>query len=147
MRRDIGALISEPSLRWRQAVTWQKETKMSKLTITLTNSAPVSIDKDDWPILASAKHRPGSLRNGTPVPDYETDEYRLTVRQHQDGRTIVYGVVDASAGWTSTESRRGGILLDGGADIIRAISEVGAELGLTDRVIRECIADLPAIEL
>lgn len=141
------APISEQSLRWRPAVTGQKETKMSKLTITLTNSAPVSIEKEEWPVLASAKHRPGAMRNGTPVPDYETDEFRLTVRQHADGRTIVYGVVDGATVWTGTDSRRGGVLLDTGANIVGAIRDVGAELEVPDRVTRECIADLPAVEI
>lgn len=116
-------------------------------TITLTDRAPVTIREDEWPLIASAKYRPGSVRNGTPVPDYETDEYSIRVRQHADGRVLVYGVVDASTAWTGTEDRRGGILCPSYGCVIDAIRQVGVECNMPDRVIRECIADLPAEDI
>lgn len=118
-----------------------------KLTITLTDRNPVTITKAEWPAIASSAHTPGAMRNGTPVPDYETDTHKLTVRQHADGRTIVYGVLSASTAWTGTEDWRGGELLAAGENVAAAIKRVGAEGGLTDRCIRECVADLPAEEL
>lgn len=120
-------------------------TEAKTRTVTLTNRAPVKIREDQWPEIASASARPGSHRNGTPAPDYETDSYTLRVRQHADGRAIVYGVVDASTAWTGTESWRGGELLDAGADIAAAIMRVGA--GMPPSVVRECVADLPAVEV
>ena len=114
-------------------------------TITLTGRAPVKIREDEWPEIASAKERPGSFVNGTPKPDYETDSYTLRVRQHEDGRTLVYGVVDASTAWTGTEDWRGGELLDAGADVAAAIERVGDRM--PPSVVRACIADLPAVEL
>jgi hypothetical protein len=88
------------------------------LTITLTGRNPVQIDKEKWPILAHVNgdsggdygHHQQALRLG------ECDRYRLTVRQHADGRSIVYGVLDAAiAEWgagAGGESVRGGELLD-----------------------------------
>ncbi len=111
-------------------------------TITLTGRAPVTIREDEWPVIASAKYTPGAMRNGTPVPDYETDTHTLRVRQHADGRAIVYGVTAASTAWTGTEDWRGGELLPAGEDIAAAIARVGERM--LDRVARECIADLPA---
>lgn len=125
--------------------TWRRPALPKTRTITLTDRGPVKIREDQWPEIASASERPGSFVNGTPKPDYETDCYTLRVRQHADGRAIVYGVVDASTAWTGTEGWRGGELLEAGADIAAAISRVGA--GMPPSVVRECVADLPAVEL
>jgi hypothetical protein len=81
----------------------------------------------------------------------EFDEYTLIVRQHADGRALVYGVVDAAlAAWGAPargESWRGGELLDADSDRARAIRRVGEAGGLPDAIIRACIADLPAVEI
>ena len=116
-------------------------------TITLTDRPPVKIREDEWPIIARGDERPGSVVNGTPVPDYETDRYTIRVRQHADGRSLIYGVIDAATVWTGTEDWRGGELLAADADIARAIRRVGESGHIIDSVIRECIADLPAVEL
>lgn len=124
------------------------------LTITLTDRRPVTIDKTAWPVIASAKDDsyhgdPGRWQQA--LARSECDTYRLTVRQHADGRTIVYGVLDAAiAAWHQPahgEDWRGGVLLDAGADVAAAIRQVGESGGLPDAVIRACIADLPAEEL
>ena len=120
------------------------------LTVTLTGRRPVQIDKAEWPIVASADDDSLSHR-GIDYACYqealargEADRYRLKVRQHADGRTIVYGVLDAATAWTGNEDHRGGELLAPGADVAAAIRRVGEECGLPDRVIRDCVADLPA---
>lgn len=122
-----------------------------KLTITLTDRAPVAITKEAWPVIASAK---GDSFDGNDYGRHqqavnrgEVDLYRLTARQHTDGRAIVYGAFVAATAWTGHEDHRGGVLLSAGANIAAAIREVGEECGLPDSVIRECIADLPAEEL
>ena len=132
---------------WRAAVTAHERQKMknAKFTITLTDRAPVTIVRAEWPVIASATDRPGSILRGTPVPDYETDEFRLTVRQHADGRSIVYGVIDASTEWTGTEDWRGGELLADGGELVAAITRVGDSMPACVR--RDCIADLPAQEI
>lgn len=122
-------------------------TETKTRTITLTGRAPVRIEDTNWPLIAEGVRRPGSMRNGTPVPDYETDIHSVRVRQHADGRVIVYGILDAATGWTGTESQRGGELLPAGADIAAAIRRVGEECGILDSVIRDCVADLPAEEI
>lgn len=122
-------------------------TKPITRTITLTDRNPVKIKEDEWPQIASGDDRPGSFVNGTPRPDYETDRFTIRVRQHADGRVLVYGVVDAATAWTHIEDWRGGELLCGGDDIAAAIRRVGADGGMPPGVIRECIADLPAEEI
>lgn len=120
--------------------------------ITMTNRAPVQIVESEWPEIAAATERPGSFRNGTRRSADETDCYTLRVRQHADGRTLVYGVIDAATGWTNTEDWRGGELVTASEpphvtedELIAAIRRVGARM--PDSVVRACIADLPPVEL
>lgn len=122
-------------------------TETKSRTVTLTDRNPVKIREDEWPQIASGDERPGSCVNGTPVPDSETDRYTIRVRQHADGRVLVYGVVDASTAWTGTQDWRGGKLLAKGGDIAAAIKRVGEDGGMPASVIRDCIADLPAEEI
>ena len=120
---------------------------MKTRIITMTDRQPVHIAEDAWPIIAHGSKRPGAIVNGTPRPDHQTDSHSLHVRQHQDGRAIVYGVLDAATMWTGTQDWRGGELLVAGADLAAAIRRVGESGGIIDSVIRACIADLPAEEL
>ena len=74
------------------------------------------------------------------------------MRQHSDGRTIVYGTHDESSQFRDTENKliRRGTLLCSGEDTIAAIREVCdslADASENDRwreLAQECIADLPA---
>lgn len=120
-------------------------------TITLTGRSPVKIKKNEWPVIATAGddsyghvdpqgHQQAKLQG-------ELDEYLLRVRQHADGRTIVYGVLNAATVWTRTKDWRGGELLDSGNNIASVIIRVGQAGGIPDEVVRNCIADLPAEEL
>lgn len=106
-----------------------------KLTITLTDRAPVTIVKADWPIVATAK-------------DWDNEHecqanrtWRLTVRQHADGRAIVYGVYDSA--WQHERDLRAGQLCDADANLAAAIREVASDCGC-ERIVPACIADLPA---
>lgn len=153
--------------------TIETETTMTETktrTITLTGRPPVRIREAEWPIIATAK---GDSYSGSDYSRYqqalgqrECDEYSIRVRQHADGRTLVYGVLSAAiSAWGQPahgESHRGGVLLvpagdgplrsDDGrvvemSEIAAAIRRVGEECGIPDAVIRECIADLPAEEI
>ncbi len=130
-------------------------------TITLTDRPPVKIREDEWPVIAQGSGK-SSVCHHTPIPDYQVDDYDLRVRQHADGRTIVYGVLNASPAWTGNESRRGGTILtppgdgpltadDGrtvdGMILVSTIRAVGMECGIPASVIRACVADLPADEI
>lgn len=130
-------------------------TETKTRTITLTGRAPVKIRDDQWPAIAEASgdsyggndygRRQQALHQG------ECDKYTLKVRQHEDGRALVYGILDAAiAAWGAPaggEDFRGGELLEQGADIATAIRRVGESCNLPDSVIRDCIANLPAEEL
>lgn len=108
-------------------------------TITLTGRRPIKIREDEWPIFAEAKRGIGGA--------YERDwtrSWRLVVRQHADGRAIVYWAYETR--WQGEHDRRGGELLTAGADLGDAIRRVGETLGNED-VIQDCLADLPAEDL
>jgi len=108
-----------------------------KLTITMTNRPPVTVDTDAWPIVARADDYDGGTRT----------VYRLTVRQHADGRAVVYGVCEAGGGgqYVGFRARRAGVLAAGG--IIDAIHRVCETCGLGGAMAELCIASLPAEEL
>lgn len=140
-----------------------------KLTVTLTGRAPVKITKEDWPVIAQAADK--EFDNQHEFQANRKASWKLIVRQHRDGRTIVYGIYDYDSHYQdeSGSNIRGGELLTvtganedriGDAEqIIAAIQRVGAELedripdgpswgkGYFPRLIHECIADLPAVEI
>lgn len=123
-------------------------------TITMTDQPPVRIHEDEWPEIAVARD---SSYTGTPMGAKqardrgECDQYTLRVRQHSDGRAIVYAVLSAApAAWGQPAggvSRRTGELLDDATRIPEAVRRVGEDCGLPEQVIRECVADMPAVEL
>ena len=109
------------------------------LTVTLTDRAPVRIQTGEWPLIASAKDWDNT---------YECQANRtwtLRVRAHGDGRTIVYGVYTTQ--WQNESDKRGGEVIDPGADIPAAVKRVAEYLGFTARLADECIADLPAQDI
>lgn len=122
-------------------------------TITLTGRPPVRIIEADWPVIAHGRYH---WYNG----QYESQADRTTrahlrVRQHADGRAIVYGTYDHSTIWQgeSDHECRDGQLVPTGGDVVQAIQAVGDML--TERsgdecwrdVIAETVASLPAEDL
>ena len=126
-------------------------------TITLTGRPPVKIREDQWPIIAQGSY--AWWDNQYRSQANRSVDIWLRVRQHADGRAIVYGGYDYMTCWQGEQGRdvRVGALLEPGADLVRAIQQVGAELAdrIEDEpgaqrvrdVIDACIADLPAEEL
>lgn len=124
---------------------------IKRRTITLTDRAPVRIVENEWAVIASAK-------------DYDNEHefqanrrYNLRVRQHADGRTIVYGT--HSTQFQNEQDAAAGELLTPPSDmqvkeeewcvwdeIPAAIKRVAANCHC-DQIADECIADLPAEDL
>lgn len=107
-------------------------------TITLTGRAPVKIREDQWPQIAH-----GSWGDNAAIPSQSNRGCDIRVRQHADGRAIVYATKWSQ--WQGEREWSGGELLDAGADIPAAVERVGENLN--EEVVRECIADMPAQEL
>lgn len=129
-------------------------TTQKTITIPLINQRPICITRARWPIIASSEEWNGQERCQA------NREYTLIVREESNdldaavcGRILVHGSYETQ--WANEHQRKAGLLLDPfavlGDDywpaIIRAIREVGAEIGMTERGIKECIADLPAQDI
>ena len=128
-----------------------------KLTITLTGRRPITITKDTWPILASAeeKEHDGQVE----CQANKISKWKLIVRQHEDGRTIVYGIYTYDSNWQNARcfGVRGGELIPNGDATPEAIQRIGKwmseqeqpeeDKGRWQTIINDCIADLPAEEV
>jgi hypothetical protein len=133
--------------------------KKEFLTITLTGREPVKIRLDDWPIIAEADAY--DYDNQYEFQANRKSKHTLKVRQHEDGRAIVYGFMDYDTKFQNESgfAARGGELLGPGDSIPEAIKRVAGELeermptddgysaGVFPRLAHECTADLPAVEI
>ena len=127
-------------------------------TITMTGRPPVKIREDEWPIIAAGDwdEHDGQIAQQA----NRTWSLTLRVRQHADGRAIVYGTYFYGTNFQHESSfgARAGILVAGG-DLPAAITKVGETLrarmedaddnaakGLRhiQAAVAECIGDLPA---
>ena len=110
-----------------------------ELTIMLTDRQPVRITKDDWPIIASA-------RDWDNEHEFQANrKWKLFVRQHEDGRCIVYGIYDTQ--WQRESDRRHGVLIDSIDDAPSSIKSVAESIGADETLADNCIADLPAVRI
>jgi len=133
--------------------------KSKTRTITLTARPPVKIREDEWPVIAHGKYHHHDNQ-------YEFQANRLwkmdvRVRQHADGRAIVYGVYDYDTAFRTERGflAKAGLVVDQGADLVDAIRTVGETLADAaseaehdfgadiSAAVRDCIAELPAQEL
>jgi hypothetical protein len=112
-----------------------------KRTITLTGRPPVTIKDSEWRVIAVASHHDGQ------VASQANRTWWIRVRQHDDGRTLVYGCHESS--FQNEPNLRAGFLLpaDDGSAIADAIYRVADEITAARWVAESCIADLPAEEI
>ena len=122
---------------------------MPTRTITLSDRPPVEIDEEKWPLVARSQYELEFDRR-----PYRT--WRLHVRQHADGRSLVYGTYRLNGEFSERgedDRKAARVLLDAGADIVRAIRETAEDIaGRADDpvardLIRECLAQMPADRL
>jgi hypothetical protein len=120
-------------------------TTIEKIKITMSERRPLTIDPELWPVIAQADWYDSQY-------DFQANTIRrIKVRQHADGRRIVYGFQRAGNGGQpiGTRNPEAGFLLAAGADedeTIRALRRVGGAID-DDGLAEECIADLPAEEI
>lgn len=133
-------------------------TTTKRIKVRLSERAPVSIDPEEWSLVASAE----TFWGGSGHACQANEEAWIKVRQHDDGRTLVYCDRDRGPGGMPIEYRgtSGGWLLDNvpnpgvGAtttappidDVVRAIRRCAGLIGASE-LGDECIADLPTEEI
>lgn len=131
---------------------------MSKRTITLTGRPPVSIEDEAWPIIAQASYHDFDNQY-----DFQANRHwkgSVRVRQHEDGRVIVYAVCTYASQFQNESGyqQKAGELLGVGATTEQITAAIHRVHGTIDGdeggrplqwklLAEECIADLPAEEL
>lgn len=130
---------------------------MARVTVVLTDRPPVKVAENAWPILSEST---ASWHDGDAAcTANRKSAWSLAVRQHADGRALVYGSYEHTT-WHESERDyhvRRGVLLPpgtGAIEIVQAIRSVAsaiaeAECVEVDRsrwqeVAQECIAGMPA---
>lgn len=130
-----------------------------KRTIRLTNQPPVTVADVNWPVLASArdKDHDGQV-------ECQANRRRcwgVTVRQHADGRTLVYATYSYSSQWgheRDLDAYAGELLDHPSSEMIcgriqavcHAIAQAthqGDDAVRWSELAAACIADMPAEEL
>lgn len=137
------------------------ETK-TRIRITMSETAPVNIDPEEWPVVARVFDHDGQVKCQA------NTEWEIQVREHRDGRRLVYGYAESGyggkpAGWRPSyagylvPSRDGSMRepSDDGpltsqhpddTETIRAIRRVAGVIGREDMA-ATCIGNLPAHEI
>ena len=145
----------------RNQVEWELEEKDSSegpnniRVIKMTARAPLRLNADDWPVLAYVDD--DSRNDLRPGPRFharqrgQADLYFLMVRQHADGRSLIYGQLKAAyAGFEQPaggESFHAGYLVQNISEVVSTINLVGHECRLPACLVRDCISKLPSEDL
>lgn len=114
--------------------------------MSLSDRRPVRIDPKDWPTIASAHDWHGGAY------DFQANQvWTIKVRQHADGRRLVYGFTEAGPGGMPTSFRgaSAGYLVaptDGVPDDDETVRSVRRVAGVIHNaeLADACIADMPA---
>lgn len=125
-------------------------TTVTTIRIPMSEQRPIRIVKADWPSVAYGEDYSGEY-------DFQAfDGVYIRVRQHADGRTVVYGEAGdwKGGGRPERENRSAGFLLAKGDDVVRAIRRVAGILAdtacigdMAHAAARRCISDLPDEEV
>lgn len=129
-------------------------TTTKKITIALSDARPVKIDPAAWPVIAKDAWHSGEYAFQS------FDSAWIKVRQHSDGRTLVYGFAGDGAGGSRPNRAdiSAGYLIPAGDDdgVIRAIRRVAGALTACDcgpssadcdALAISVIGDLPSVEI
>jgi len=118
------------------------------ITVAMSDRAPVRIDPELWPRIAGASRHDGQ------VECQANHVWYIRVRQHDDGRRLVYGELDSGSGgvhigWRGASAGFLVDAIDGRPDTAETVRAIRRVAGVIDdaQLGDECIADLPAERL
>lgn len=120
-----------------------------EIVVQLSGQKRIIIRPSEWKIIARAY---GNSYSGNDVVierqarlNDQLDEYHLVVREHADGRALVYAIFNAGCVNGNT-SHAGGRIITLGKErdyqITRWIRDVGNEIGIPSHIIRACLGTL-----
>ncbi len=130
---------------------------MKHRTIIMTDTAPVKIVQEDWPVIAHGCYFSQGTERESDFQSIEKLEIDIRVRKHADGRTLVYGRYKLTSEDRDDVWRRSGYVYT--ADIstnilMRAIIIVGAEISDIDApinaisdTVQDCISDFSPVDI
>jgi hypothetical protein len=140
-RELVADLVEhQPSRRPPPMTTTENETKT--VVIPMSERRPLKVRESEWPVIATAHEWDGQHECQA------NRHWRIKVRQHANGRTVVYGY--HTTAFQGERSLEGGYLLEPDVartdELIRAIRRVA---GIIDRpeLAQSVISDLPAEDL
>jgi|GEM_PF-2358664 len=107
--------------------------KEKTIRIAMTSQRPLKIDPEDWPVIAAAEREEGRADHLSAT---------IKVRQHKDGRRIVYGFSENEAGYL-IPTKKGEPDNDATAKAIVDVANALAD----SRLAVDCLEDLPAQKL
>lgn len=129
-----------------------------KITIKMSETTPVSVDPAQWPIIAEVDTCDSA------IACQANTEWAIKVREHDDGRRLVYGWECSGNGgqYAGYRGKDAGYLIEAAsvqgdgpragkrypddAATIRAIRRVAGVIG-DEQLGAECIGELPAQEI
>lgn len=122
---------------------------MRKMTIRMTGRRPVSIDATEWPIVACARHDSFSPSFHASLSQSEArgelEIWALTVRHHEDGRTLVHGSYDPA--FTGEVAAYAGELCSGDDVVGEAIVRVSRDIKCPVDLAGQCLSDFTPEEI
>lgn len=160
-RQYRGRSLRLRTRHWSRSETTTMTTTMTnnkKITITMSETAPVSVDPEQWPVVAEVETCDSA------IACQANTEWSIKVREHVDGRRLVYGwecrgpggqhagyrgrdagyLIDAAS--VQGDGPRAGKRFPDDAETIRAIRRVAGVIN--DELLgAECIRELPAQEI
>jgi len=111
------------------------------IEVAMTNRPPVRINANEWPVIAEANWHNGQY-------DFQANYIRkIRVREHTDGRRLVYGFYEEGPGGATIGFRGAcaGFLISrpDNDETVSAIRRVSIIIG-DEEMAAECIASMPA---
>jgi len=118
------------------------EEKKTLVTVIMSDSPPVRIAEEDWPVLVNVWYTEGDGK----CPANTTKSWRLVARKHADGRYLIYGVYLSTS--PNTYNYHAGELVanPSGSELITVIRRVAAESSC-GRLLDDFLVSLPPVDL
>ncbi len=133
-----GALVKQGRNQPNAEYINMEQTTTKTHTITLTDHPPIAIRDDEWPVITYGRFHGSDHENEHRFQANRIWKMDICVREHADGRRIIYAVYDYETGlWGERNVHaKAGVMIDPGVtsdDLVQAIRAVGATISAAVR--------------